>query len=247
MRWYLRCLLQYTKQLRCWPQQYSREMQVAPAAATSASSTRSFAVPHKSIASSGIASHTYIGIELIAEHPYETIYQTAVQVQRSVTPGPSRSQDTASPAFRGRSSSSGGTQKELVWQMHIHMARMRSSMSMYGKKQICLVNITKHTSYMCAHVCRQAKGYEHEYVKIQRMNIDKVGDQRSCPRIVQSKVLKVLILWSQGSTICEAMIVLSLYNTTQIEYIQYIDNDIHVDDVSTVILRDAERLWWIPS
>ena len=154
-----------------------------------------------------------------------------------------------SPAHRGTSQwmhiSSWAADSYSV--LPIHMARMRSSMSMYGKKQICLVNITKHTSYMCAHVCRQAKGYEHEYVKIQRMNIDKVGDQRSCPRIVQSKVLKVLILWSQGSTICEAMIVLSLYNTTQIEYIQYIDNDIHVDDVSTVILRDAERLWWIPS
>ena len=43
-------------------------------------------------------------------------------------------------------------------------------------------------------MCKKARRYEHEYVKIHRMNIDKVGDQRSCTRIFQSKVLKVLLL-----------------------------------------------------
>ena len=43
-------------------------------------------------------------------------------------------------------------------------------------------------------MCRKARRYEHEYVRIHRMNIDEVGDQRSCTRIFQSKVLKVLLL-----------------------------------------------------
>ena len=33
------------------------------------------------------------------------------------------------------------------------------------------------------------------------------------------------------TSLCEAMVVLSLYKKTQIGYTQYVDNDVYVDDV----------------
>ena len=35
------------------------------------------------------------------------------------------------------------------------------------------------------------------------------------------------------TSLCEAMVVLSLYKKTQIGYTQYVDNDVYVEDVPT--------------
>ena len=41
------------------------------------------------------------------------------------------------------------------------------------------------------------------------------------------------------TSLCEAMVVLSLYKKTQIGYTQYVDNDVYVDDVSTFCTAKA--------
>ena len=41
------------------------------------------------------------------------------------------------------------------------------------------------------------------------------------------------------TSLCEAMVVLSLYKKTQIGYSQYVDNDVYVDDVPTFCTAKA--------
>ena len=41
------------------------------------------------------------------------------------------------------------------------------------------------------------------------------------------------------TSLCEAMVVLSLYKKTQIGYTQYVDNDVYVDDVFTFCTAKA--------
>ena len=43
--------------------------------------------------------------------------------------------------------------------------------------------------------------------------------------------LLAMISMKCPTSLCEAMVVLSLYKKTQIGYTQYVDNDVYVDDV----------------
>ena len=44
------------------------------------------------------------------------------------------------------------------------------------------------------------------------------------------------------TSLCEAVVVLSLYTKTQIGYTQYVDNDVYVDDVPTFLFCTVKAM-----